>query len=71
MSDALRVILFCCISDSGVSGVTSDWSSRRIYWTDSDKGVIFYMDYDGDGRGILINEDLSHPRAILADPVHR
>ncbi|XP_013382434.1 low-density lipoprotein receptor-related protein 4-like [Lingula anatina] len=58
------------ISDvAEVNGVTVDWTTNHIYWTDAGRKTIEVADYDGRNRRILISSGLSRPRGIVADPV--
>jgi len=54
-----------------VNGLTVDWLSRHIYWTDGRRRTVEVADFDGNNRRILITERLSQPRGIYADPTNR
>ena len=63
------------IHDTGLSqpnGITIDYSTQRIYWTDSDLDKIEYSNYDGTNRMLLETEEdgLFHPFALsIADEI--
>ncbi|XP_023674292.2 low-density lipoprotein receptor-related protein 8-like isoform X1 [Paramormyrops kingsleyae] len=49
-------------------GLALDWVHKNLYWTDSGDKSISVMTVDGKKRRILINTELSEPRAIAVDP---
>ena len=51
-----------------VNGLTVDWVSRHVYWTDSKFHSIELADFDGSNRRVLSIDDLDSPRGIVADP---
>ena len=53
-----------------VNGLTVDWVSRHIYWTDAQTGLIEMSDYDGLYRRIIVSSGLMLPRGIYADPIN-
>ena len=53
-----------------VNGLTVDWVSSHIYWTDARKQTVEVAEFGGTNRRILITERLSQPRGIYADPVN-
>jgi len=53
-----------------VNGLTVDWRSSHIYWTDGRKRTVEVAEFDGTNRRILVTEQLSQPRGIFADPVN-
>lgn len=53
-----------------VNGLTVDWISSHIYWTDGRKRSVEVAEFDGTNRRILITERLSQPRGVYADPVN-
>ena len=53
-----------------VNGLTVDWVSRHIYWTDAQTGLIEMSDYDGLYRRIIVSWGLMLPRGIYADPIN-
>jgi len=59
-----------CADVLEVNGLTVDWVSRHIYWTDGRKRSVEVAEFDGTNRRILISEGLSQPRGIYADPVN-
>ena len=50
------------------NGITIDYLSDRIYWTDSDLDKIEYANYDGTGRTVLETAEsgLNYPFALSA-----
>jgi len=54
-----------------VNGLTVDWISSHIYWTDGRRRSVEVAEFDGSNRRILITERLSQPRGIYADPDNR
>ncbi|XP_053401221.1 uncharacterized protein LOC123549544 [Mercenaria mercenaria] len=53
-----------------VNGLTVDWVSRHIYWTDLERKTIEVSNYDGSARRIIVSSDLKTPRAIVASPIY-
>ena len=53
-----------------MNGLTVDWVSRHIYWTDGQKHSIEMADYDGNNRKVLGIYGLVSPRGILMDSVN-
>uniref|UniRef100_A0A3B4ZHF0 LDL receptor related protein 8 n=1 Tax=Stegastes partitus TaxID=144197 RepID=A0A3B4ZHF0_9TELE len=51
-------------------GLALDWLQHNLYWTDSGDKSISVASVDGTKRRVLINTDLSEPRAIALDPHH-
>ncbi|ELU02439.1 hypothetical protein CAPTEDRAFT_111645 [Capitella teleta] len=51
-----------------INGLTVDYASRHIYWTDAQLRKIELSGYDGEMRRVLFNSHLTDPRSILADP---
>lgn len=49
-------------------GLAQDWVQHNLYWTDSGDRTISVASADGSRRRVLINTDLSEPRAIAVDP---
>ncbi|KAH3831534.1 hypothetical protein DPMN_104803 [Dreissena polymorpha] len=49
-------------------GVAADWLFKRIYWTEFKSDRIMVVDYDGKNKHIVIQDNLSDPRAIAVDP---
>lgn len=52
-----------------VNGLTVDWVSQHIYWTDGRKRTVEVANYDGSSRHILSIGGLQSPRGIVVDPV--
>jgi len=59
-----------CADVLKVNGLSVDWVSSHIYWTDARKRTVEVAEFDGTNRRILITERLSQPRGIYADPVN-
>nr|KAG5707173.1 hypothetical protein BaRGS_017857 [Batillaria attramentaria] len=51
------------------NGLSVDWISNHIYWTDAGRLTVEIANYDGSGRRILIGYNLQIPRGIIVDPV--
>ncbi|XP_035527269.1 low-density lipoprotein receptor-related protein 8-like [Morone saxatilis] len=51
-------------------GLALDWLQHNLYWTDSGDKSISVASVDATKRRVLINTDLSEPRAIALDPHH-
>ncbi|XP_020911652.1 low-density lipoprotein receptor-related protein 6-like [Exaiptasia diaphana] len=51
-------------------GLAVDWTSQKIYWTDSgiETNRIEVANYDGKHRKVLFWQNLDQPRAIAVDP---
>ncbi|CAL4174127.1 unnamed protein product, partial [Meganyctiphanes norvegica] len=64
-ADDMKVILN---SSHGINpeGVAYDWTSGKIYWTDSANSSIYAMNSDGTNIVMIIN--VERPRAIVLDP---
>ncbi len=52
------------------NGITVDWISGQIYWTDSQTRRIEVADYHGNNRRTLFSTDIVFPRGIVADPLN-
>lgn len=58
------------VSDvSEINGLTVDWISRHIYWTDVERKTVEVANYDGSGRRILVSRELKSPNSIVAAPL--
>ena len=51
-----------------INGLTIDYVSQHIYWTDARKRTIEVSQYDGSKRRVLIDTGLFIPRGIYAYP---
>lgn len=51
-----------------INGLTVDWSSQHLYWTDAQLRRIEVADYNGQMRKVLFQKGLISPRSILANP---
>lgn len=49
-------------------GLALDWLQHNLYWADSGDKSISVASVDATKRSVLINTDLSEPRAIALDP---
>ncbi|XP_064102114.1 low-density lipoprotein receptor-related protein 2-like [Macrobrachium nipponense] len=56
------------ILEKGINpeGVAYDWTSKKIYWTDSANNSIYAMDSNGENIVMIIQ--VERPRAIVLDP---
>ena len=52
-----------------INGLTVDWVSSHVYWTDVHRKTVEVADYDGRARRILVSKDLNSPRSIVASPL--
>ncbi|GFS20077.1 low density lipoprotein receptor protein [Elysia marginata] len=52
------------------NGLTADWVSRHIYWTDAGKRTLEIANFDGSGRRVLVGSKLVNPRGVVVDPVY-
>ena len=58
------------ISDVGeINGLTVDWVSRHVYWTDVERKTVEVADYAGVNRRVLVSTGLEAPRGIVASPL--
>lgn len=61
--------IFTCDDIISPEGLTVDWISRRLYWTDSSKDIIEVASLDdARQRAVLISKGLVNPRGIVVDP---
>ena len=67
MTELIRV--FVCADISECNGLSVDWVSNHVYWTDASRQTVELSNYDGSGRRILIGHGLHVPRSIIVDPV--
>ena len=49
-------------------GLSVDWLSRNIYFTDAEKRTVEVASLDGKFRKVLIDTDLKNPRGIAVNP---
>ncbi|XP_033123556.1 protocadherin Fat 4-like [Anneissia japonica] len=49
-------------------GIAVDWVGRKIYWTDTARGVIESVDLNGENRTAVITEHVTKPHAIVLHP---
>lgn len=56
------------VLDEGINpeGIAYDWTSKKIYWTDSANNSIYSMNTDGTHIVMIIQ--VERPRAIVLDP---
>ncbi|ESP02573.1 hypothetical protein LOTGIDRAFT_138195 [Lottia gigantea] len=52
-------------------GLSVDWISNHVYWTDSGKRTVEIANYDGSGRRLLVSSGLEKPRGIVVDPIFK
>ena len=53
---------------SSPEGISIDWVSRAIFWTDSGKKTVEVAQIDTKKRKVLISNGLTHPRGIAVHP---
>lgn len=51
-----------------VDGLTCDWLTNKLYWTDSEANRIEVATMEGDYRKVLFWTDLDQPRTIALIP---
>lgn len=49
-------------------GISIDWVSRNIYWTDSTKDTLEVANLDNKLRKVIISEGLVNPRGVAVHP---
>lgn len=49
-------------------GISIDWVSRNIYWTDSTKDTLEVANLDSKRRKIIVSEGLVNPRGVAVHP---
>lgn len=56
------------VLDEGINpeGIAYDWTSKKIYWTDSANNSIYSM--NADGTHVVMIIQVERPRAIVLDP---
>lgn len=52
-----------------INGLTVDWVSRHVYWTDVERKTVEVADYAGVNRRVLVSTGLEAPRGIVASPL--
>ena len=70
VSELLIKCIYPIIDITEVNGLSVDWLSRHLYWTDSRKHTIEMADYDGNNRRVLLDTLLYIPRSIHVDSQH-
>lgn len=50
-------------------GISIDWVSRNLYWTDSTKGTIEVASLETKLRKTLFSSNLTNPRGIAVHPM--
>ncbi|XP_013392591.1 uncharacterized protein LOC106160517 [Lingula anatina] len=59
------------IADCGeVHGLSVDWLSNQLYWTDTTKKEVLVSDYDGKYTKTIAFSGMLWPRGIVVDPIH-
>ena len=51
-----------------VGGLSVEWESGLLYWTDVSKRRVEVARLDGSSRRVLLDKGVSRPRAIAVDP---
>ncbi len=54
-----------------LTGLSIDWQTGNIYWTDSLFKHVMVAKSDGRFQKEIVNSDLDHPRGIAVDAVNR
>lgn len=54
---------------SQCNGMSVDWISKHLYWTDAKRQVMEMANYDGSGRRIVARAGLDMPQGIVVDPI--
>ena len=67
-SDPARQLTLIDSALHSPEGLALDWVQHNLYWTDSGDRTISVATADGRKRTVLIDSDLSEPRAIAVDP---
>jgi len=49
-------------------GISIDWVSRNIYWTDSTKDTLEVANLDNKRRKVIVSEGLVNPRGVAVHP---
>jgi Low-density lipoprotein receptor repeat class B. len=49
-------------------GISIDWVSRNIYWTDSRKDTLEVANLDSRRRKVIVSEGLVNPRGVAVHP---
>jgi nidogen (entactin) len=49
-------------------GISIDWVSRNIYWTDSTKDTLEVANLDSKRRKVIVSEGLVNPRGVAVHP---
>uniref|UniRef100_A0A8C9SYB7 EGF-like domain-containing protein n=1 Tax=Scleropages formosus TaxID=113540 RepID=A0A8C9SYB7_SCLFO len=67
-SDSSQQVIIIDSALHSPGGLALDWVHKNLYWTDSRDKSISVTTVDGKKRRVLINTELSEPRAIAVDP---
>lgn len=72
---SLSLFSFHYIPDlDNVEGISVDWIGNNIFWTNDGYRKtlsVARLEKAAQTRRTLLEADLSHPRAIVVDPLHR
>jgi nidogen (entactin) len=49
-------------------GISIDWVSRNIYWTDSTKDTLEVANLDSKRRKVIVSNGLVNPRGVAVHP---
>lgn len=60
--------LFNLLDIGSPEGISIDWVSRNIYWTDSTKDTLEVANLDNKLRKVIISEGLVNPRGVAVHP---
>lgn len=65
----------CALTDlDNVEGISVDWIGNNLYWTNDGyrKTIsVARLERASETRKTLLEGDMSHPRAIVVDPLNR
>ena len=64
----MEIIYFCPADIGSPEGISVDWVSRNVYWTDSTKDTLEVANLDTKLRKVLISEGLVNPRGVAVHP---
>jgi len=68
-------IIVCAFTDlDNVEGISVDWIGNNLYWTNDGyrKTIsVARLEQASGTRKTLLEGDMSHPRAIVVDPLNR
>ena len=67
--DLGRIEDFVTSGLNNVMGMAVDWIGKNLYWTDEGMQAIYVAKLrDGAKKKLLLHENMTHPRSVIADP---